>query len=271
MTFTKCLHFLCGLYLKYVPKYGMGIYEVVQGSRFGSAETMPDKPPQSWDLRAAVCAVGSRNVTEHSDEALVFLLLSAVDQSTVDDLFNELFRRYQVRVTRWCYRVTRNPEVVPDLVQEVFLRAFRRLSTYRGNSRFSTWLYAITRNHCLNSLKKRHTEPVAEGEMMPDDLPGADGHEVHLAMERDQSFRNMWRLIQTTLTPKEVRVMGLHYGHGLPLAVITRQMMLSNPSGAKAYIVNARRKLKAVLSAMEPRTGAVSYGNRPANRACAAS
>ena len=248
----------------------MAVYEVIQGSASSPAEAVPHKPAQSWDLRAAVCAVGTRNVGEHSDEALVFLLLNAVDQSTVDDLFNELFRRYQVRVTRWCYRVTRDPEVVPDLVQEVFLRAFRRLSTYRGNSRFSTWLYAITRNHCLNSLKKRHTEPVAAGEMMPDDLPGADGHEVHLAMERDQSFRNMWRLIQTTLTPKEVRVMGLHYGHGLSLALITRQMMLSNPSGAKAYIVNARRKLKAVLSAMEPRTGAVSYGNRSATQACAA-
>jgi hypothetical protein len=81
----------------------------------------------------------------------------------------------------------------------------------------------------------------------------------------------MWRLIQATLTPMEVRVMALHYGHGLPFALITRQMMLSNPSGAKAYIVNARRKLKAVLRANEPRTGAVSYGNHSANRASVAS
>jgi RNA polymerase sigma-70 factor (ECF subfamily) len=232
---------------------------------------MPLKPAQSWDLRAAVCAVGSRNIGVHSDEALVFLLLSAVDQRTIDDLFDELFRRYQARVTRWCYRVTRDPECVPDLVQEVFLRAFRRLSTYRGNSRFSTWLYAITRNHCLNSLKKRQTEPVTAGEIVPDDFPGADGHEVHLAMERDQSFRDMWRVIQATLTPTEVRVMALHYGHGLPLALITRQMMFSNPSGAKAYIVNARRKLKAVLGAHEPSIGAVSYGNLSANQARAAS
>jgi RNA polymerase sigma-70 factor (ECF subfamily) len=248
----------------------MGVYQVIQGSGSGAAEAA-DKPVHSWDLRAAVCAVGSRNIGAHSDEALVFLLLSAVDQPTVDDLFNELFRRYQVRVTRWCYRVTRDQESVADLVQEVFLRAFRRLSTYRGNSRFSTWLYAITRNHCLNSLKKRQTEPVAAGEMMPDDFPGAHGHEVHLAMERDQSFRNMWSLIQATLTPMEVRVMALHYGNGLPFALITRQMMLTNPSGAKAYIVNARRKLKAVLRSGEVRTGAVSYGIGSASRACAAS
>jgi len=249
----------------------MGVYEVIQGPGCGPAEAVADKPVHSWDLRAAVCAVGSCNIGTHSDEALVFLLLSAVDQPTVDDLFNELFRRYQLRVSRWCYRVTRDPEGVADLVQEVFLRAYRRLSTYRGNSRFSTWLYAITRNHCLNSLKKRQTEPVAASELMPDDLPGTDGHEVHLAMERDQSFRHMWSLIQTTLTPIEVRVMALHYGHGLPFALITRQMMLTNPSGAKAFIVSARRKLKAVLRSGEVRTGAVSYGSSSASRDCAAS
>ena len=256
---------------KHPSNENMALYEIYRGSACLPPDAVPRKPMHSWDIRAAVCAVGSRNIADHSDEALVFLLHSAADQQTVDDLFDELFRRYQLRVARWCYRVTRDPERVPDLVQEVFFRAFRRLCTYRGHSRFSTWLYVITRNHCLNALKKRHTEPLEVGEIMPDNLPGAHGQEVQLALERDQSFRNMWRLIETTLTPKEVRVMALHYGHGLPLAVITRQMMLSNPSGAKAYIVNARRKLRAVLRARESETGALSYGNRSTNHACAAS
>jgi len=106
---------------------------------------------------------------------------------------------------------------------------------------------------------------------MRDDFSGAHGLEVHLAMERVQSFQNMWRLIQATLKPMEVRVLALHYGHGLPLAIITRQMRLSNPSGAKAYIVNARRKLKAVLRNSESKTTTMSDGNRSANRVCAAS
>ena len=246
-------------------------HQAVDGASGFSTRKLEGKPVQTWDFRAAVCAVGSRDIDTHSDEALVFLLRNAVDQRTVDDLFGELFRRYQLRVAQWCSRIARERDCVPDLVQEAFFRAFRRLCTYRGESQFSTWLYVITRNHCLNALKKRHIEPVADGERMPVDFPGTDGREVHLAMERDQSFREMWRLIQATLTPTEVRVMALHYGHGLPLAVITRQLVLSNPSGAKAYIVNARRKLKAVLRTNESGTGAVSYGNRSTNQACAAS
>ena len=246
----------------------MGFTDVPDGA---TAQTLENKFMQTWDLRAAVCAVGSRNIDAHSDEVLVFLLRSAVDRQTVDDLFSELFRRYQLRVTQWCSRIIRERECVPDLVQEVFLRAFRRLCTYRGDSQFSTWLFVITRNRCLNALNKRRVEPVEHGESMPNDLAGADGREVHSAMEKDESFRNMWRLIQATLTPTEVRVMSLHYGHGLALALITRQLKLSNPSGAKAHIVNARRKLKTVLRTAQSARGVVSYGNRSANQSCAAS
>lgn len=210
-----------------------------------------DQP--AWDLRAAICAIGAAQVKDHSDETLMFLLRSAIDRKTVDVLFDEIFRRYHSRVSAWCLRLIRDREQALDLTQEVFLRAFRRMHTYRGDSRFSTWLFAITRNHCLNSLKKRNTEPAETGEIMPDELWGSDGMEIHTAIERRQSFLKMWNLIEATLSPMEARVMALHYGHELPLAVITRELLLSNPSGAKAYIVNARRKLNAMLGKNESR------------------
>lgn len=206
----------------------------------------------TWEARAAVCRIGMEEQRENSDEVLVFLLRNAVDQTTFDDLFHELFRRYRSRVTAWCARMTRDPERAPDLTQEVFLQAFRRLDSFRGDSRFCTWLYAITRNHCLNVLKKWRREPVETGEVMPPDLRGSHGMEVHFAMERSQSFEKLWKLIDASLTPKEARIMALHYGHGLPLAAITRELKLSNPSGAKAFVVNARRKLNAVLRGEEP-------------------
>jgi hypothetical protein len=57
----------------------------------------------------------------------------------------------------------------------------------------------------------------------------------------------MWSIVDETLTTMEKRVMALHYGHELTLDAITRACHLSNASGAKAYIVNAKRKLKRVL------------------------
>jgi hypothetical protein len=57
----------------------------------------------------------------------------------------------------------------------------------------------------------------------------------------------MWRLIETTLSATEARVIALHYAHEVPLRAITLRLGLSNPSGAKAYTVNARWKLCGVL------------------------
>jgi RNA polymerase sigma-70 factor (ECF subfamily) len=216
----------------------------------------------TWEARFAVCTIGSQQLRENSDEALVFLLRNALDQTTFDDLFHELFRRYHPRVTAWCSRMTHDPEHALDLAQEVFLLAFRRLDSFRGDARFGTWLYAITRNHCLNALKKWRTEPVKKGEIIPFDLRGSHGMEVHFEMERSQSFENMWKLIEARLSPLEARIMALHYAYGMPLAAITRQLVLSNASGAKAYIVSARRKLSALLRCDETKSTACQVPDR---------
>jgi len=224
-----------------------------QGLASGIRERDIGEPAPGWDVRAAICAIGRVQLKEHTDEALVFLLVNAIDRRTVDELFDEIFRRYHIRVVAWCSRMTRDRERALDLAQEVFLRAFQRMHTYHGDSRFSTWLFTITRNHCLNFLKKQTREPSEFGDAVPPHLLGSDGMETHTAMERHQSLQEMWRLVNATLAPMEARVMALHFGHGLPLAVITRQLRLSNPSGAKAYIVSARRKLNAVLRGASPK------------------
>jgi RNA polymerase sigma-70 factor (ECF subfamily) len=202
---------------------------------------------QSWDLREAVCHVGREEMSEISDDALMFLLRSQTDRRHSNELFAELYRRFHPRVLSWCRCITRNREGCSDLTQEIFLRAFRYLHTFRGDSSPSTWLYVITRNYCMNALRKSGRDPVEGADLVSPAVAGSDGTETYVNLANHQSFEVMWQLIRKTLTPLEARVMALHYGHGLPLALITRELVLTNPSGAKAYIVNARRKLSAVL------------------------
>lgn len=184
---------------------------------------------------------------ELSDEALVFGLREAGERQIVDSYFEEIFHRYHARVVGWCFAVSKDHESALDLTQEVFLKVFRSLHAFRGDSRMSTWIYVITRNHCLNSLKKRDSEPTGSAMELPRDLRGENGADSHAALERAQSFRNILRMISSILTPMEVRVLWLHYGHELTLGSITRQLLLSNRSGAKAYIVSAKRKLQLYL------------------------
>jgi len=108
-------------------------------------------------------------------------------------------------------------------------------------------LCAITRNHCLTALKKSCGDPAASVGRLDRDLRETNAVDPLKQIEQHQKCLPMWELIAARLSPTEAHVMRLHYGCELPLASITTKLMLSNPSGAKAYIVNAKRKLNAVL------------------------
>jgi len=187
-----------------------------------------------------------------SDEDLVVIyrenLRTNWESQAREDAAAELFLRHQSRITRWCYRFTHDRESASDLAQEILLRAFRNLDSYRGECRFSTWLYVIARNLCLSAIQKRSSEPVWVAKASPADFPDTASVDVHTAVEIEQSRRRSWRFILETLDETEARVMMLHYGQEMPLNTVSRMLGLTNKSGAKAYIVSARRKLAAAMS-----------------------
>jgi RNA polymerase sigma-70 factor (ECF subfamily) len=71
--------------------------------------------------------------------------------------FEELVRAYQADVWRFAYHFTRDRTLAEDVTQEAFLRAFRFLRTFRGDSRFTSWLFRIARNCAMDALRTRKT------------------------------------------------------------------------------------------------------------------
>jgi len=67
--------------------------------------------------------------------------------------FNRLVLSYQNRVYGLCYRITGNLDEAEEVAQEIFITVYKSLKNFRGESRFSTWLYRITVNHCKNRMK----------------------------------------------------------------------------------------------------------------------
>lgn len=76
--------------------------------------------------------------------------------------FDALVVRHQKAIQRVCYRFTGNAEDAADLTQEVFVKAYRSLSKFRGTSAFSTWLYRIAVNACLSFKAARKNKPGEE-------------------------------------------------------------------------------------------------------------
>lgn len=101
--------------------------------------------------------------------------------------FELLVLRYQQTILRLAQRMTRNTEDAKDVAQEAFVQAYRSLGGFQGQSNFSTWLYRIAVNLCLNRLKASRRED-------PGEIDGnlADAREDSLATlltsERDRAL-----------------------------------------------------------------------------------
>jgi RNA polymerase sigma-70 factor (ECF subfamily) len=192
-------------------------------------------------------ALGAACPEALDDEELLAVLNSRPGPGRSAALFNELYRRYHARVRTWCYRVVRNEAFAADLAQEVFVKAYRRISSYRGDSRVSTWMFSVTRNHCLTALKRKVADPLASSEPYPAVLFDQNTADPDKAIETLELYQRLRGVMAKFLTPLEIRILLLHYAYALSLGEITVRLSLANPSGAKAFIVNARRKLRRAL------------------------
>lgn len=170
-------------------------------------------------LRIGDARVVDRNEPEVDDQRALILAAQAGDR----DAFGRLYERFGSMVHG--VLLTRVPYgEVDDLVQEVFLAAFQRLSTLRAPGAFGAWLAAIARNRAVDYHRRPPTEPIA------DDIPGPDAGpqtEARAALSVIQSLPAAYRetlvlrLVEgmtgqeiadrTGLTPASVRV-NLHRG-----------------------------------------------------------
>lgn len=100
-----------------------------------------EKAPASLDDTAAA---------EESDDSLV-----ARARGGDADAFSTLVTRYHPRLYGLVYHMTSNNEDARDLTQEIFLKAYRSIGGFQGNSSFYTWLHTIGKNMTINFLKKR--------------------------------------------------------------------------------------------------------------------
>lgn len=155
-----------------------------------------------------------------------------------------LYARYTAKVNAWCQRICGDREEAADLTQEVFLRVHQRLASFRGDSRFSTWLYTVTRSVAINRGQQARRREAAslDEEGAPEPVESTPDAEERVATgEILAAFR---QAMVRDLEPLEARALYLHFVDGLPLAGITGLLQLENKSGAKALVVSGGRKLK---------------------------
>ncbi|HYA98176.1 MAG TPA: sigma-70 family RNA polymerase sigma factor [Methylomirabilota bacterium] len=164
--------------------------------------------------------------------------------------FDRLFELHGRRVYALCLRMTSNPAEAEDLAQETFLRVFRKIRTFRGDSAFSTWLHRVAVNVVLMQLRRKKLlmisldEPVApdqEDSSLAEELGSADASLANLP-HRISLERAVSRLSRSHRT-----VFLLHDVHGYKHREIARILNCS-VGNSKAILHRARMRLRDFLS-----------------------
>jgi RNA polymerase sigma-70 factor (ECF subfamily) len=171
------------------------------------------------------------------DRTLVALCLSGRR-----DAFDVVVQRHRRQVYQLCFRYVGNHEDAADLAQDVFIRAYKGLQRFKGESTLATWLYRIAVNVCLNRLavKTPRSEPLD-----PADRPDTRAERADVALPREERAAEVRAAIRQ-LPPKQRATLILRIYHDLPHGEIAG-ILGSSVGAAKANLFHALANLKKLL------------------------
>jgi len=159
-----------------------------------------------------------------------------------------LVRRYEQYAFTLAFRLVKNREDAHEVAQDSFLRAFRYLPEFRGEAKFSTWLYKIVRSTALNFLRK--TQPdirSLDDDEHPLRLPNSAAPDASHHLERAERHTTIQQAI-AQLSPDDANVITLFYLYEHSLEEICQMTDLSM-TNAKTKLCRARQRLKTIMDA----------------------
>jgi len=162
------------------------------------------------------------------------------------EVFSLLLSKYEHLVFTICCRVFENREEAEDIAQESFIKCFQSLKQFKGESKFSSWLYTITYNTCMNHLKYKKRQTSVE------DIANVADQDI---IEQDQIFAKLEQKEQTNLIQQalskleldEQMIIQLYYYEELPIKEISNILSLKMEN-IKIKLFRSRKKLFNILS-----------------------
>lgn len=158
-------------------------------------------------------------------------------------LFAQLVQRYQSYVFTLVHRFTDNREDAEEISQDVFVKAYRSLADFRGEAKFSTWLYTIVRTSCITFLRKKRLDTTSlDNERTSIQLENREsGFKANIIEQK--SRHAMVNAAIRMLSPDDSQILTLFYKGEQSLEEIGKVMGL-DPNTIKVKLHRARNRLK---------------------------
>jgi RNA polymerase sigma-70 factor, ECF subfamily len=168
-------------------------------------------------------------------------------------------RSYHKKVLGYCLSMLNNRTDAEEAAQDIFVKAYQALARFKGDSSFSTWLYRITANHCLDILRKRNRRKTVSW----DALVEKEGERMHALLSSTDTGasrledRQMADRILSTLTEDHRTVLTLREQDGLEYQEIA-EILNCSLDAVKGRLARARKqvqeRLAQVLESGNPRS-----------------
>jgi len=179
----------------------------------------------------------SRKPRALSDEELIRKIVQVNDPL----LFGHLYDRYAQRVYNKCYSFSKSKDEAEDLTQDVFLKLYLKLDTFKGKSKFSTWLYAFTYNFCVNYVQRKNKKKMEHNLGDIDDatfMPCFEVSEEQLMQVKANKLKKALEMID----PQDKSLLLLKYQDEVPIKELC--ILLGTSEGAiKMRLRRARQRI----------------------------
>jgi RNA polymerase sigma factor (sigma-70 family) len=184
---------------------------------------------------------GDKGPSVYSDEQLLETILNKGSHSH----FRMLVARYQAKVHSIALSILGpgRQSDAEDVAQDVFVKVYRQLDSFRGDSKFSTWLYRISFNLAIDHQRKHARHQTEDPDHHPE--PASFRHAEHDQLDREQAA-----IIESAiakLDPRQQMIVRLYYWQGFKTREIAE--VLGSPEGTiKVYLLRARKSLALILT-----------------------
>ena len=175
-----------------------------------------------------------------SDEDLV----SAIVKTNDTMLFEVLYDRFATLVYNKCYGFAKDVDEAKDLTQDVFLKLFVKLASFKGKSKFSTWLYAFTYNHCVNYVTRSTAKKFEKQSVDYADIENISEDEDDSSDFNDMRVDKLKKALEL-VSPDEKMILLLKYQDNLSIKEIESVLGVGE-SAVKMRIKRAKAKLLTV-------------------------
>lgn len=157
--------------------------------------------------------------------------------------FRQLVEKYQDSVINTCYRFLRNKEEAEEVAQEVFLKVYLSANTYQPKTKFSTWLFKIVVNSCLNKLRDKKKFSLSQ---LDEDLHASSENQPDKSLEQEE-LRMLVRNAVDSLPENQRTVILLNQYEGFSYQD-TAKILDCSVSAIESRLFRAKESLRTKLS-----------------------